>query len=396
MNRVEFTIPVNLVTEAERRVQRAINQAAKLGETWKPRLEQLGSAELVEVNGKNVARQRVALYIPVLDLGDWRLIGRAALLNNGADGFGIVTRLIDDAGVPPAAWDVSNKCGHCGFERKRNTVYILQHKADAAEIIHVGSSCVDDFLGGASIGLIQALEAVVSWGEHAASKTKRGEYAEPERFKIDDILAWGVACADAVGYQKAGQRNAFNDDRYAWRYGRIISIHDSPPTFVLALEAWEYARDATVNAECQMMAMVIADYARDFNSVEQSKYALNLSALYNQALLTRKEISENATLLFSAIGVFQYHMKHHFGPKKPESAPADMAAPQGPDEKNYPNGRWQKDSRGYWIVVVPNAPARIAPGWKVRVQRKSDLKISVETVRSVEWRGTNAACEIER
>lgn len=74
----------------------------------------------------------------------WRFVAHIEHTEEG----NIIRRMADDDLVIDNQWrTASADCAHCGYKRARKFTYLLQHE-DSGEITQVGSTCVQDFLGG--------------------------------------------------------------------------------------------------------------------------------------------------------------------------------------------------------------------------------------------------------
>jgi hypothetical protein len=81
-----------------------------------------------------------------------------AVLDHSHD-TGTVVRAIPDAVIPEQFWTAKPVCEHCQENRRRKDTYIVQH--DDGTIKQVGSTCIQDFLGGQDPqGAIAALKSI--------------------------------------------------------------------------------------------------------------------------------------------------------------------------------------------------------------------------------------------
>jgi hypothetical protein len=205
-NTATFKLPLNKKAEAERRVQRAIDQATKLGVDWVPTLT-FGKVFHEDAH----LRIEATLDYPELALSaNWKIIARARLLNAGKDKRdlneirdakeNVVVFASRGVEVPADSWNVGNKCDHCNWVRYRNLVYVLECTAktennEVGDVVKVGSSCLEDFIGKGTLSLLNALEAVVRWGENTTDRCNKGTGKEKVTFPVWMFVALAIDSA---------------------------------------------------------------------------------------------------------------------------------------------------------------------------------------------------------
>jgi hypothetical protein len=280
-----FAIPAKLIKEAKKRVKKATDQAKKLGLAWEPSLEIGKPYWETRKNGGAVQRVEVTLSYEPLALDEkWRLIARANILNAGKRGrsadearderLNVVISAARGISVPADAWNVGNSCDHCEVLRWRHTVYILECTAESAgkyergDVVRVGSTCVEAFLGAGVIKLIEAFEALVGWGETTAEKTKRGGYEEKPHCVIVDLLACALMHAQEFEYASARSsepthRHALTSYDMAYRQGLAVQnlVTDEVAEEAMVISDWITDGMELSNRYTRNLREVFASYA---------------------------------------------------------------------------------------------------------------------------------------
>jgi hypothetical protein len=101
-------------------------------------------------NGK-VEVERIPLHLEetLAKFSGWAF---AATLQH-VDGGNII-RCVPGQTIPQEYRNHGPKCDHCGYNRRRNDTFVVKH--DDGRYTQVGSSCIDDFLGGADASKVAA------------------------------------------------------------------------------------------------------------------------------------------------------------------------------------------------------------------------------------------------
>lgn len=94
---------------------------------------------------------------------------------------GTVVRAIPDASLPESYWSSEPVCDHCETIRRRKDTYVIRHEDGTYK--QVGSSCIEDFLGGkdpqSAIAELQAIHEICGFlggdGDDEGFSGSRGE-----------------------------------------------------------------------------------------------------------------------------------------------------------------------------------------------------------------------------
>ncbi|MCB7128561.1 MAG: hypothetical protein J3T61_03360 [Candidatus Brocadiales bacterium] len=109
--------------------------------------------------------------------------------------------------LPKEYYDADLSCDHCGHNRRRNLVYVVQH--DDGRTKQVGSTCINDFLGGKNP------HAIASWAEllrefvggmgdmEDADRMPRG--ANIDEYGLESFLALTALVIRCVGWTSRGK-----------------------------------------------------------------------------------------------------------------------------------------------------------------------------------------------
>lgn len=363
-NTIEFFIPAEHEKKALNRIERIRAQAANLGVAWAPLVTVEHNVAVAREDGEGVQlRTRIHVIAPEIDLGAWRVIATADLLANGTDGNAVV-RALGGRAIPADAWAVSDVCEHCTWRRKRHTMYVLEHR-ETHEIKRVGSSCLGDFLGaGTELGLVDALAALLVWGETQDRVARALNTTEPARYLLTEALA--VA---------------------AMHSHKIDTTESSKLARLLGVTSWRHDF-AKVEADDRELAMVISDWCMGLGTAP-TEYERNLAALYNQVALTAEELAQHMERVCSALGAFTSWSKDPAAFRK--RMDAWQAARSRPARLE---ARFKLLRSGAWGVVVNSESVR--RGDEVTATRRNG-ETSVETIEKVIWRGNGEAiCAIVR
>lgn len=98
-------------------------------------------------------------------------------------------------------------CDHCGVSRKRNDTYLVK-KVDSDDILQIGSTCVDDYLGKQTLNqVVNAFDVNAIFYDVKYFDDLNNEYAG-RAFRHDEsailFLALAVEVTDKNGFQKSG------------------------------------------------------------------------------------------------------------------------------------------------------------------------------------------------
>ncbi len=363
MSTIQVDIHPSLEAEAIRRVERAIAKAEKLGRPeWKPTIAIERVLGYASGNGGNLLL-RITVDCPDVALSDWTAVAIADLLNYGTDGHAVV-RPLGGRKVPTDAWSVSDRCDHCTWRRKRKSVVVLEH-ATTGEVVRVGSSCLVEFLGtDAALGLIDAIEALVTWGEHAAVESRSYAYHEGA-YQVIDYLAHAIEWSRAFGYRRDAE----------W-----TPEGDIAETYALAKRSL-YSETAKPSVDAQHAAMVLADWT--MTHAHLSDYHRNLASAVGQSVLTSSELSQHARLLASAIAACaEWHRDRQAYVRRMEAWQAKREAPKAIAAANTDSARYKRLRSGAFGVYVYGD--RPDCGQRIGVQTAAGA-VREETISRVLW-----------
>jgi hypothetical protein len=107
---------------------------------------------------------------------------------------GTVVRSAPDATIPERFWTAKPTCEHCQENRRRKDTYVVQH--DDGTIKQVGSSCIQDFLGGedpqAAISTLKNLTEICGF----LSNDDEGFFEPREEFRVETFYWLKAAVAE--------------------------------------------------------------------------------------------------------------------------------------------------------------------------------------------------------
>lgn len=126
--------------------------------------------------------------------GDWTLVATADFTSADTP---LVFNLDGTTDLTPADVD-QTRCDHCGTSRQRNTVYVL--RSTDGEIVHVGSSCIADFLGHDAAHLAYAA-AIAS--EIADEDSWGGFGGVAADYTLAEFVAAAYAAVQTLGWAPA-------------------------------------------------------------------------------------------------------------------------------------------------------------------------------------------------
>ncbi len=188
--------------------------------------------------------------------------------------------------------DAPLKCDHCGLERERSSVFILQHTVDE-KLVEIGRSCLADFLGTSEAMeaarqteyLILAADAC-QHSTHLVSFVGRGSYL----WDTQNFLEWAAACIRVNGYvthQQASRYNMVSTSESARE--AIVAYAEGNVAFHPTDEDKEYATRAL--AWVRGLTEYESDYARslyevctsDLLSLRQAGLAVSVFTGYDKA-----------------------------------------------------------------------------------------------------------------
>jgi hypothetical protein len=225
----------------------------------------------------------VAGSVPVVD-GGWEVMARLNVDQQGVQTFDLVAPGVDVTALPA---DVM--CQHCNKVRSRRCIYFL--KGADGQVIRVGSTCLESFLGCQS-------PAAYAWNAEAAwiHMMVEGDdsYGEDgwlsggtrvEMFPTDTVIGYAVrACADDgyISRSRAGDYDRATVDRVSdmLMLGQVVEL---------------------TGVEVAIVAKVREAVA----AMGESEYAFNVKSVIAAEYVTRR----NLGIAASAVSVLERHQR---------------------------------------------------------------------------------------
>lgn len=312
-----FHVPTDKVGEAEKRVAKAAEKARNVGLEWIPSLE-IGDAYMVaHPSGGMVSRTELTLSFPVLKVSEhWEILATAHIVNSGKnkrtadevrnERCDVVVTAARGVVVPADSWNITHTCDHCTYVRWRNLYYVLSCVKETScgtksykvgDVVKVGSSCVSEFLGKGTMGLIDAMWAVVSWGENTQEKAESWGYSEKPTYSVTALIAFAL---DTMRQDVAQGRDAYS----AVRNGQSA-------TYYRAYQRW-YATEVTKEVKAYPMSQDVVELAGVMydwvcDGMEHSdKFARNLHGAVTPAYIQLKDMQKWASIIVGGIMRFAY------------------------------------------------------------------------------------------
>lgn len=158
------------------------------------------------INARRVIRTfvNVSVFGEVPKLAGWEFCGVLEPL-----GEGNLLKTVGNVELPESYRTVEAKCDHCHTIRRRLKTYIVRNES-TGEIRQVGSTCIEDFLGGLSIEEVaQALECIFRIRALCGSAEEdegMGCGKQSWAVNVQDFMALAVQTVRTVGYTSS--RNA--------------------------------------------------------------------------------------------------------------------------------------------------------------------------------------------
>jgi hypothetical protein len=189
-------VPTDSLDIVKERIEKMAKRAERIGFPV-PTLD-IGTAEIVD----NISWSSIAIMGDSLRLGDYRLIGTVASLE---DGTPFITYAPGAPRLKDGVITNVNQCDHCNTIRQRKDTFVVQA---AGLPVQVGSSCVKDFLGHdpsiitAYLGMVESLnlsDEVEGW---AMSATRF--------YPVHDIVEAAARVVVQTGY--VNKQKALDED----------------------------------------------------------------------------------------------------------------------------------------------------------------------------------------
>lgn len=215
------------------------------------------------------------LYLPIEVAGDlsvtfdgWEFVTTLQHLKTGEN----IIRNLDKSFQVPEKYRKGSNCEHCQVKRYRKDTYLLRHTN--GDVIQVGSTCIDNFLGGKSpADLLKRASLVAELNSYMEGMGTGGSGGDIV-FAIVDFLSYTVAVIREFGWVSKSQAFTQGDSSTASRVlDNLIPYANS--TFVKVLPAdWDKAE-------------LVAKWAEDLTDAEchESDYIHNLRAIARSGMV---------------------------------------------------------------------------------------------------------------
>lgn len=134
-------------------------------------------------------------------LAGWSFVATIQNVNEA----GIIIRAIPGKIVPEQYRNASQTCDHCGHNRRRNQTYLVQN-VKTGEYRQVGSTCLQDFLGGEDPRNIAAYAEMLADIEEELGNTEKMESECGRNFFLLDVyLSWVCKVIEEEGWLSRGK-----------------------------------------------------------------------------------------------------------------------------------------------------------------------------------------------
>jgi len=253
----------------------------------------------------------VQIPFPRYKIGEFTLIGILAVDENGRKGLwtleeGYFTREIENADFL--------RCDHCGSRRQRKKLFFFYNE-EAKNIIQVGSTCCQDFLG---VDVERELNKF--WQAIEASFSEYGESGgmrQPNSYDSTWIVPVAIALVEAYGYTSKKSASERGEASTADALTEILSqprSYEDPSLEKLRKEIFTVARD---NAEKFKAEFEI--YAEEVTKRHRAKYTDFTFNLVNNLTFTTHGFAA-----FIASDIISKRAKNSLGPKVTASRILDV------------------------------------------------------------------------
>lgn len=292
-----FNIPASKQSLVESQLGKFNKRAAKLDMlqlTWSwgkayTQTISMTSESVIDGHQENVDVE--VLFLPLEVTGDfiviadsWEFVVALQHLQSGEN----IIRSLDNNFIVPDKYRTGNLCEHCQVKRFRKNTYVLRHSN--GDIIRVGSSCIDDFLGGKSpeniLNKAALVSELVSFMEGTATGGSGGDIV----FPVIDFLAQTSAVIREHGWMSKAKSFAEHTDSTASRVlDNLLPAQMPVAGFVTSVVTQEDKDKATLTAE---WAEDITD-----NECHESDYLHNLRAIVRSGMVGMRTVGFAASML---------------------------------------------------------------------------------------------------
>lgn len=270
-----ITVLTDRKEEAEKAFQKLKKRADKYGIDFNymfdsPRLEERRNAD-----GKKykVWVNDVLFRSDTVVAGDYEFLARI-----DAEEDGNFVNTVPGVDANPEWRHTDTHCDHCGTDRRRKSVFILQN-LETGEEVQVGSACLRDYLG---INPEQILRRF-NFYKIAREFSGFGQYEWGA--DLEDVVALAVKYVDKYGYHK---RDSFEE----------------PTSYMVMDDLNKVHKMAAVTNEHRDKARRVIEWVR--NNDSDSDYFHNLKLLFKQDVITQHR---RIFLAVSAVPVYNRHVQ---------------------------------------------------------------------------------------
>lgn len=267
---IEFKIFSIYEDELNKRLEKANRKAAKNG------LAEM-SVEITRYrdnDGKLISIVAMDDFLPTLR--GWSLV--AALDFIGGE---MLTRTLPGKSLPANFTNDPTRCDHCGVRHERRYAMVIQH--ENGDVMQVGKSCMDDFLGKNAESLI-GLEWLVDFVEEYTDKAPDGK---TESLDLEYYLRFVQLAIRAYGW--ASKSSVPNNPWDATANIANILIDDK-----IALAE---AKEAAANNPRNAPAYKISDALKWASEQSGNDYLDNISAIARLEIVPKKYEGYAASIL---------------------------------------------------------------------------------------------------
>jgi hypothetical protein len=233
-----------------------------------------------------VTRVPLSLVCVELKFAGWTFV--AALQH--MDGENIV-RTVGDQELPVMYRTRGPACDHCKHDRRRNDTYVLVH--DSGKFVQVGSTCIDDFLGGDDAATLAARACLLAdarglgeGGEEGGLGGGGGSGASTLSEYLP-IVAWDVRTLGWVSRSVAKDTGKLASADNAW-----VMMIDSEKSLKAKCEP--SAEDIALGAAAEAWAESLTDAVVD---ASKGDYLHNLRAVARTGLVTSRTCGIAASMV---------------------------------------------------------------------------------------------------
>ncbi len=192
------TIPASSFAAFAVAIAKLNKRAARLG--CAPLAIASHEAHTVEIDGIKFPAITLEITGTTPTFAGWTFAASVEALDSGKNIF----HGISSASFPARFSASGHACEHCNQNRKRNSSFILSH--DSGDFKQVGSTCINDFLGGNHLPVFTFL---------SNARETLGEFESFANAKIDSVSVIGALIASAATVREHGFVKKTGHDIYS-------------------------------------------------------------------------------------------------------------------------------------------------------------------------------------